>query len=152
MLSTEWPTANFAQLTKSSLAYDHYGNASCNFRLEGKVFLYCLFVFSLSKKPTLLIIQTGCSLIADEITDAACGWRKALSDYSRASQSGFAWVCILGNHHVSVPYSACFIIVINISFCRHLCLWFKVVESTSMFWKQEGSWKHPQILQIQFAC
>lgn len=93
------------------------------------VFLFCLFVFSLSKKPTSLIIQTGCSLIADEVKDAACGWRNTLSDYSIASQSAFAWVYILQNACVSVPYSACFIIIINIPFCHLSCLWFKVVES-----------------------
>lgn len=102
------------------------------------------------KKPTLLGIETCSSLIADEIKDAMCEWRNTMLDYSIASQSGFVWIYILGSQHLSVPYYARFIITINTPFCHVSCLWFKVMESTSMFWKQKKEVKNlsVQILQI----
>lgn len=111
--------------------------------------LVCLFSLS-PKKPALLGIETCSSLIADVIKDAVCEWRNTLSDYSITSQSGLAWIYILGSQHLSVPYSAGFIIIINIPFCHVSCLWFKVVESTSMFWKQKKEVKNLSlhILQI----
>lgn len=113
---------------------------------------YFWFVCFLSlQKATSLLMQTGCSLIADEIKDAACGCRNTLSGYSTASQSAFAGIYILGNHYVSVPYSACFIIIINIPFCHLSCLWCKVVESTSVFWKQRRRWKNPSSLSPDTA-
>lgn len=113
--------------------------------------LVCLFSLS-PKNPTLLGIEICSSLIADEIKGAVCEWRNTLSDYSIASQSGFAWINILGSQHLSVLYSACFIIVINIPFCHVSRLWFKLVESTSIFWKQKKEMKNLSLQMLQSSC
>lgn len=123
-------------------------------REEGAFILFLcwfFFVFSLSKKP-YLAWNRDLLFFADEIKGAVCEWRNTLSDCSIASQSGFAWINILGSQHLSVPYSACFIIIINIPFCHVSCLWFKLVESTSMFWKQKKEVKNLSLRKLQSSC
>lgn len=116
---------------------------------EGVLVLWvCLFYLS-TRKPTLLGIETCFSLIADGIEGDVCEQTNTLSDCSIASQSDFARIYILGSQHLSVPYSVCFIIIINIPFCHVSRNWFKVVESTSMFWKQKKEVKNLSLQILQ---
>lgn len=112
------------------------------------VLLVCLFCLS-TRKPTLLGIETCSSLIADGIKGDVCEQTNTLSDCSIASQTDFTRIYIPGSQHFSVPDSACFIIIINIPFCHVSHYWFKVVESTSMFWKQKKEVKNLSLHILQ---
>lgn len=117
--------------------------AMSNVREDAFVLFLCWFVcfLSLQKTPTLLGIETCSSLIADEIKGAVCEWRSTLSDCTTALQSGFARINILKSQHLSVLYSACFIIIININFCHVSCLWFKLVEAPACSGNKRKRWK-----------